>query len=148
MRLSSLAHGHLASILYAQYCKATNTKELFMNMQTPTARQMLNHSLLPLLTVLLFTTNVATAQIKATTAIEETRQVGGTEAKDLDVTNRVKSAIALENSLSSFEIEVVTTKGDVHLTGMVDTQSQIEQVATIARNVNGVASVRNELKLN
>ena len=119
-----------------------------MNMQTPTARQMLNHSLLPLLTVLLFTTNVATAQVKATSAVEETRQVGGTEAKDLDVTNRVKSAIALENSLSSFEIEVVTTKGDVHLTGMVDTQSQIEQVATIARNVNGVASVRNELKLN
>jgi hypothetical protein len=91
--LSSLSHGHLASILYAQYCKATNTKELFINIETPTARQMLNHSLLPLLTVLLFTTNIATA---ATSAVEETRQVGGTEAKDLDVTNRVKSAVALE----------------------------------------------------
>lgn len=118
-----------------------------MNIQMPIARQMLCHSILPLLTVLLFTTNVATAQVKDTTAIEETRQVGGAEAKDLDITTRVKSAIALENTLSSFKIEVVTTKGDVHLTGTVDTQSQIDQVETIVRNVNGVASVRNELKL-
>lgn len=44
---------------------------------------------------------------------------------DSDVTNRVKTALLLNESLKGFKISVVTLKGDVRLIGTLDGQSQI-----------------------
>ena len=117
-----------------------------MNIQSQFS-QILRRSLIPVLAVLLCTVPPVSAQTKDTTSVDITRQVGGTPALDTDVTKRVKSAIAMDNALSGFDIGVVTTKGDVHLTGSVDTQLQINQLVAITRDVEGVKSVKDELKL-
>ena len=117
-----------------------------MNFQ-PHISQILRRSLIPVLAVLLCTVPPVSAQTKDTTSVDITRQVGGTPALDTDITNRVKSAIAMDNALSGFDIGVVTTKGDVQLTGSVDTQLQISQLVAITRDVEGVKSVKDELKL-
>lgn len=117
-----------------------------MNIQSQFS-QILRRSLIPVLAVLLCTVPPVSAQTKDTTSVDITRQVGGTPTLDTDVTKRVKSAIAMDNALSGFDIGVVTTKGDVHLTGSVDTQLQINQLVAITRDVEGVKSVKDELKL-
>lgn len=117
-----------------------------MNIQ-PQFSKILRRSLIPVLTVLLCTVPPVSAQTKDTTSVDITRQVGGTPVVDTDVTKRVKSAIAMDNALSGFDIGVVTTKGDVHLTGSVETQLQINQLVAITRDVEGVKSVKDELKL-
>jgi osmotically-inducible protein OsmY len=120
--------------------------EHHMNIQSQFS-QILRRSLIPVLAVLLCTVPPVSAQTKDTTSVDITRQVGGTPTLDTDVTKRVKSAIAMDNALSGFDIGVVTTKGDVHLTGSVDTQLQINQLVAITRDVEGVKSVKDELKL-
>jgi len=117
-----------------------------MNIQ-PQLSQILRRSLIPVLALLLCTVPPVSAQTKDTTSVDITRQVGGTPALDTDITKRVKSAIAMDNALSGFDINVVTTKGDVQLSGSVDTQLQISQLVAITRDVEGVKSVKDELKL-
>jgi osmotically-inducible protein OsmY len=109
------------------------------------------HSILSLTTtlvaVMLCAAPIAYAQTKDTTATEIEQQVGGTPAVDMNVTKKVRSALALDTALSAFDIAIVTTKGDVRLTGKVDTQLQINQIVSITRAVEGVKSVHDELTL-
>jgi osmotically-inducible protein OsmY len=100
-----------------------------------------------LVVVMLCPVPSAYAQTKDTTTTDIQRQVGGTAAVDTDVTKKVKSALAMDNALSGFDITVVTTKGDVRLTGKVDTQSQIKQIIATTRAVAGVKSVHDELTI-
>lgn len=70
-----------------------------------------------------------------------------TEVTDMAVTERVKLALLNDPSLKAFEIAVVTTKGDVRLTGTVETQSQIDHADAVVRAVDGVHSIHDELLL-
>ena len=67
--------------------------------------------------------------------------------KDGEVTTKVKTALLLDKAVKGFDITVVTTKGDVKLTGVVDTQAQMDQVEKIVRGIEGVHSVHDELSL-
>jgi osmotically-inducible protein OsmY len=67
------------------------------------------------------------------------------EASDVDVTTRVKTALLQDATLKSFDIAVVTVKGDVRLTGQVDKQSQIDRALAIARGTEGVHSLHDEI---
>ena len=49
---------------------------------------------------------------------------------DADVTTHVKSALNNETGLAGLDITVITTKGDVRLTGVVSSQAQIDAAAT------------------
>jgi hyperosmotically inducible protein len=49
--------------------------------------------------------------------------------------------------LKNFEITVVSTKGDVLLTGVLNSQSQINQAILITEGVIGVKAVHDELTL-
>ena len=69
------------------------------------------------------------------------------EEPDTLVTERVKLALLTDPSLKAFDIAVVTTQGDVRLTGTVDTQSQIDHADTLVRALNGVHSIHDELAL-
>jgi hyperosmotically inducible protein len=62
----------------------------------------------------------------------------GAEVKDLDVTEKVKTALLNDGATHGLDITVVTTKGDVRLTGVVDTQSQFDKIDEIVRNIGGV----------
>jgi osmotically-inducible protein OsmY len=67
------------------------------------------------------------------------------EKSDLDVTSQVKSALLRDADLKSFDITVVTTKGDVLLKGQVDKQSHIDSALVIVRGIKGVHSIHDEL---
>ncbi|OYV00354.1 MAG: hypothetical protein CFE45_09485 [Burkholderiales bacterium PBB5] len=63
----------------------------------------------------------------------------------MDVTTGVKTALLRDEALKAFDIVVVTTKGDVRLTGQLDNQAQIDSALAIARGVTGVHSLHDEL---
>jgi hyperosmotically inducible protein len=69
------------------------------------------------------------------------------ELKDGEVTGKVKTALLLDEAIKSFDITVVTTKGDVRLTGVVDTQAQLEKIDKIVLGTEGVHSIHDELTL-
>lgn len=64
---------------------------------------------------------------------------------DADTTTHVKSALNNEPGLEGLDITVVTTKGDVRLTGAVASQTQFDAVLTAARAAEGAHSIHNEL---
>jgi osmotically-inducible protein OsmY len=63
------------------------------------------------------------------------------------ITSRVKAALFDEPSLKSFEIRVETFKGRVQLSGFVGTQAQIEKAVEVARKVQGVTQVSNDMRI-
>jgi len=69
----------------------------------------------------------------------------GDYVDDSVITTKVKSQIAADDFLKSFEISVETRKGIVQLSGWVSTQDAVNKAGHIARNVGGVKSVKNNL---
>jgi hyperosmotically inducible protein len=71
----------------------------------------------------------------------------GEYVDDAVITTKVKAAVLDQPSLKSSEIHVETFKGTVHLRGFVASQSQIDKAGEVARSVNGVKSVKNDMRL-
>ena len=87
---------------------------------------------------------VATALGCASTAKQEGT---GEYVDDTVLTTKVKTAIFNEPSLKSAEINVETFKGVVQLSGFVSSASAENTAVTVARNVAGVKSVKNDMRL-
>ena len=66
---------------------------------------------------------------------------------DAVITTKVKAAVLNEPSLKSSEVNVETYKGVVQLSGFVSDLNDISRASSVARNVNGVKSVKNDLRL-
>ena len=66
---------------------------------------------------------------------------------DAMVTSRVKKAIFDEPSLKVTDISVTTENAVVSLSGAVKTRAERTKAADVARRVEGVKLVRNELKI-
>lgn len=66
---------------------------------------------------------------------------------DSVITLKVKAAIFAEDSLKSAEINVETFKGVVQLSGFVNSQADINRAVVVAKGVNGVTSVKNDMRL-
>ena len=66
---------------------------------------------------------------------------------DTAITTKVKAAIFAEPGLKSAEINVETFKGIVQLSGCVHSQADINKAVDVARGVNGVKSVKNDMRL-
>ncbi|MGA6993770.1 MAG: BON domain-containing protein [Candidatus Deferrimicrobiaceae bacterium] len=64
---------------------------------------------------------------------------------DSVITTKVKAAIFSEPSLKVFQINVETFKGEVQLSGFVDSAQSIKKAGEVARSVKGVTSVKNDL---
>ena len=64
---------------------------------------------------------------------------------DSAITTKVKAAILNEPTLKVFQINVETFKGEVQLSGFVDTAQSIKKAGEVARGVKGVKSVKNNL---
>jgi osmotically-inducible protein OsmY len=71
----------------------------------------------------------------------------GEYVDDSVITTKVKSSLASDDFLKSFEITVETYKGIVQLSGFVDSQKAIDKAGEIARSVKGVKSVKNNLNV-
>ena len=70
----------------------------------------------------------------------------GEYVDDTVITTKVKAAIFNEPTLKSAEINVETFKGVVQLSGFVSSQANIYKAAELARNVNGVTNVKNDMR--
>jgi len=64
---------------------------------------------------------------------------------DSVITSKVKTQLAADDFLKSFQISVETYKGVVQLSGFVDSQTAVNKAGEITRIVNGVKSVKNNL---
>jgi osmotically-inducible protein OsmY len=64
---------------------------------------------------------------------------------DSVITTKVKSLLAADDFLKSFQLSVETYKGTVQLSGFVDSQKAIDKAVEIALSVKGVKTVKNSL---
>ena len=71
----------------------------------------------------------------------------GEYVDDSVITTKVKSLLAADDFLKSFEIGVETRKGIVQLSGFVGSQKAVDNAGEITRSVKGVKSVKNDLIL-
>lgn len=80
-------------------------------------------------------------------ASTSTKEGTGEYVDDSVITTKVKAEIFNEPTLKSAEINVETFKGTVQLSGFVSSSASIEKAVSIARNVKGVRSVKNDMRL-
>jgi len=66
---------------------------------------------------------------------------------DTAITTKVKAEILGDPMLKTFEIKVVTFKGEVQLSGFVSSEESIKRAVEVARGVKGVKSVKNDMRL-
>ena len=71
----------------------------------------------------------------------------GQYVDDSVITTKVKSQLAADDFLKSFETSVETYKGILQLSGFVDSQKAVDKAGEIARGVQGVKSVENDLNV-
>jgi osmotically-inducible protein OsmY len=80
----------------------------------------------------------------ASTASKEST---GQYVDDTAITAKVKAAIFKEPTLKSAEVNVETYKRVVQLSGFVSSQADIQKATMVARGVEGVASVKNDMRM-
>jgi hyperosmotically inducible protein len=71
----------------------------------------------------------------------------GNAVDDTMLTAKVKSALLGDKAMKSFDVAVVTRKGEVQLSGFANDQGQIDRAVQLATAVEGVASVKNEMSI-
>src|SRR5450631_53843 len=71
----------------------------------------------------------------------------GEYVDDTVITTKVKAAILNEPTLKSAEINVETFKGVVQLSGFVSSSAAESTAVAVARKVEGVKSVKNDMRL-
>jgi hypothetical protein len=69
----------------------------------------------------------------------------GQYVDDSVITTKVKAAIFKENTLKTLQIDVKTYQGTVQLSGFVDTAQSVSKAGEVARSVDNVVSVKNDL---
>lgn len=81
----------------------------------------------------------------AACASTSTRESTGKFVDNSVITAKVKSLLAEDDFLRSFQISVETFQDIVQLSGFVDSQKAIDRAVEITRGVKGVKSVKNNL---
>jgi osmotically-inducible protein OsmY len=81
----------------------------------------------------------------AACAATRTQSSAGEYVDDSVITTKVKSLLAENDFLKSFQISVESFKGTVQLSGFVNSQQAVDKAGEIARSVQGVQSLKNNL---
>ncbi|MEQ1683180.1 MAG: BON domain-containing protein [Burkholderiaceae bacterium] len=84
---------------------------------------------------------------KAPDVVAASPAASAANVSDVDVSEHVKTALQQNDSLKAFDIAVVTLKGDVRLTGVLDNQAQIDTAIGIARAADGAHTIHDELSI-
>ncbi|OYY62270.1 MAG: transporter [Hydrogenophilales bacterium 28-61-11] len=91
---------------------------------------------------------LAITLVSAVGCASSAKQSGtGEYVDDTVITTKVKAAIFNEPTLKSAEINVETFKGVVQMSGFVNSQADINKAVSLARSVDGVVSVKNDMRL-
>lgn len=69
----------------------------------------------------------------------------GTEIDDTVITSSVKSALLADPDIKSFDFKVETRKGEVLLSGFVDSQTQLDRATAATLGVSGVKGIQNNV---
>ncbi len=79
---------------------------------------------------------------------DNTSRSAGTVVDDAGLTAKVKTAIAKDvGAGTAANVNVNTYKGEVQLSGFVDSQEKANQAAAAARGVSGVTYVQNSIQV-
>jgi osmotically-inducible protein OsmY len=81
----------------------------------------------------------------AACASTRTQESAGEYVDDSVITAKIKTQLANDDFLKSFQISVESRKGIVQLSGFVNSRNAVDKAGQIARGVEGVKSVRNDL---
>ena len=76
-----------------------------------------------------------------------TQEGTGEYLDDTWITTRIKAAMFNESTLRSTEINVETFKGEVQLSGFVNSAQDIRRAVELARSTQGVKSVKNDMRI-
>lgn len=87
----------------------------------------------------------STATIDA--SADDQRRSLGTTLNDAQITAKVNTGLSVDKDLSAMDIDVTTRDGVVTLEGRAPSEDAKKRADEIARNVEDVQSVRNELKV-
>lgn len=87
------------------------------------------------------------ASLAGCTSIGQKQSAVESYVQDTSITTHVKAAIFQELDGNATEIHVETGNGTVRLSGFVSQPSQIEKADQIARSIEGVKNVKNNLML-
>ena len=99
----------------------------------------------------------ATKVARSITGVKEVRNdlrvstnpeaTAGQNVDDSMLTAKVKAKLTEDSTTKAYEINVGTQKGVVQLTGFVDSTTMKARAGEIARSVDGVKDVRNDLEI-
>jgi hyperosmotically inducible protein len=79
--------------------------------------------------------------------VRDAKPTVGNQVDDTIVTGRVKSALLADDVVKSADIAVATNRGEVQLSGFVNSQTQIDRALVVARAAEGVQGVVNEMSV-
>jgi len=85
------------------------------------------------------------ADQKSAAAPGSNKQKAQVYVDDSVITAKVKAAVFEDASLKSAEINVETSKGVVQLSGFVRSRTDINKAVVVARRIEGVRSVKNDM---
>ncbi|HTP38806.1 MAG TPA: BON domain-containing protein [Steroidobacteraceae bacterium] len=80
-------------------------------------------------------------------AATRTREAPGEAVDDSVVTTRVKTALIGDKMTKAHQIAVDTRRGVVQLSGFVDSANERDEAVRVARKINGVREVQDNLKI-
>jgi osmotically-inducible protein OsmY len=74
-----------------------------------------------------------------------TREGTGEYIDDALITTKVKAALAADPQVKATEVKVTTFRGVVQLSGFVSSRDAIDRAVSLARGVQGVRGVKNDM---
>ena len=110
-----------------------------------------NHRFMTMILAGLLNAGVAGQALAATDSVEahDGNGYGSKAGKYVDdawITAKVKTMLLRDEGVKGLDINVATHMGTVQLAGWVDDSMQVAQAENIARSVEGVTGVRNDLQ--
>lgn len=96
-------------------------------------------------TLLLILAAFGMAAFSAGCAGTPTRESTGEYIDNSAITAKVKAAFVRDELVKALDVSVETFRGVVQLSGFVNTQAQKDRAAQIARTIEGVTDVQNNL---
>jgi hyperosmotically inducible periplasmic protein len=95
-----------------------------------------------------FVLGAALAPVAFAADSDTDRNKPATFVKDSAITTKIKTKLAAENPASMATIHVDTDKdGIVWMSGTAKTQQDVDKAVSIAKNTEGVKSVKNDVKV-
>lgn len=108
----------------------------------------MDHSKRKLMAAALATAALTGLGACASSSEERERRGAGEFTDDAALTAKVKTAIATDaGAKTAAAVNVETYRGVVQLTGFVDSDDQVTRAVSAAKKVQGVRSVKNDIRL-